>query len=261
MEMTPSIFNAKVMHKRLLPRINQFTYGVYYLAFPLSQLAALQDGWRFGVNRAGVLSFHERDHGVRDGSDLEAWARQILQEHAVPEADGEIVLISLPRVLGYVFNPVSFWLCFDKQNQLRAVINEVNNTFGESHCYLCVHADRRVISSEDWLVADKLFHVSPFLERVGRYQFRFAIKPDTIGIWIDYLNGEGNKQLLTALTGSLVPYSRQSRRAAFWRHPLVTIKTIWLIHWQAIKLLSKRIGYVPKPEQNPTIISRTYESK
>lgn len=254
MEMTSQLFLADVMHKRTLPRVNQFRYGVYYLAFPLSQLDSLQDGWRFGVNRFGLLSFYSRDHGARNGEDLIGWAQQILHDRNMHEADGEIMLVCLPRVFGYAFNPVSFWLCFDRAGQLRAVINEVNNTFGESHSYVCAHPNHRPITADDWMETEKLFHVSPFLEREGRYRFRFALKDKKLGIWIDYLNGEGSKQLLTALTGDLVAYTRANRSSAFWQHPLVTLKTIFFIHWQAVRLVSKKIGYIRKPEQkHPTI--------
>lgn len=250
MAINPTIFNAKVMHKRTLPRINQFTYGVYYLACPLDRLDELEDGWRFGLNRRGILSFHTKDHGERDGTDLREWAKARLAEYNMTEANGEIVLVAMPRVLGYVFNPVSFWLCFDRQQSLRAVICEVNNTFGETHSYLCAHNDHRPIEPDDWLEGDKAFHVSPFMHREGRYRFRFAWKYNLLGIWIDYDNADGDRQLLTSLTGALVPYGRKSRAHAFWSHPLVTFKTITLIHWQALKLVAKNIRYVPKPQQN-----------
>jgi len=250
MDMTPRLFLSDVMHKRLLPKVNEFTYGVYYLAFPLSKL----DDLPLPVNRFGAMSFYEKDHGLRDGSSLENWARRILNHYNIDKADGEIVLISLPRILGYVFNPVSFWVCHDKAGAVRAVICEVNNTFGETHTYLCAHDDQRVISKDDWLQADKLFHVSPFLKREGYYKFRFAFdqsgqETGRAGIWITYYNGSGDRQLLTALTGRFRPMTTSSLRQVFWRYPLVTLKTIALIHWQAIKLLSKGIRYVVKPDQ------------
>lgn len=249
MEMMPHIFTAKVMHKRLFPKVNAFTYGVYYLASPLQHIQSMADGWRFGVNRRGLLAFYAKDHGARDDTPLEDWARNILAQEGVEAADGPIVLVCLPRVLGYVFNPVSFWLCFDREEQLRAVIAEVNNTFGETHSYLCRHEDGRPMHAEDWLHAKKLFHVSPFLEREGSYRFRFQHTDKKLGIWIDFFHANGEKQLVTALTGTLSPYSRHTRSKAFWQHPLVTFKTILLIHWQALKLVAKGIRYIPKPKQ------------
>src|SRR6202012_458830 len=104
-------------------------------------LQEIYSGRLFGLDRFGLLSFYNRDHGDRSGSDLASWARAVLHSAKVTNADGEIVLITLPRVLGYTFNPVSFWLCHDKTGDLRAVICEVNNTFGETHSYICAHPD------------------------------------------------------------------------------------------------------------------------
>jgi DUF1365 family protein len=247
MDVTPRLFLGKVMHKRLFPRVNAFTYGMYYLFFPLSATGRLP----LPVDRRGLLSFYRKDHGARDGSELAGWIRPVLAEHGFADI-GEIVLMTLPRVLGYVFNPVSFWLCFDREGSLRTVLCEVNNTFGETHSYLCLRPDRGVLTGEDMLHGEKLFHVSPFLPREGHYRFRFNIQDDAVGIWIDHYAADGRLQLVTALTGRLVPMTKQSLRAAFWRYPLITVKAILLIHWQAVKLLTKGIKYVPRPLQHGT---------
>lgn len=247
MELTPQIYTAKVMHKRLFPKVNQFTYGVYYLALPLPAAAL--------PNR--ILSFHQKDHGARDGSDLAMWARTILSDYGLDDKITHITLITMPRVMGYVFNPVSFFLCLDDTRTLRAVICEVHNTFGEQHSYLCARADHAPISADEWLTADKLFHVSPFLPCEGIYQFRFSLMGDQLGIWIDYYDKEQNKQLITSLTGKLAPLDTKSLRHAFWSHPLVTLKVIALIHWQAAKLVSNGIRYIVKPPQRTETASST----
>lgn len=236
------------MHKRLFPKVNGFTYGVYYLALPLSQLS--------GLPLPAVATFRQKDHGPRDGSDLKAWIDNILAEHRI-EADGERVLIAMPRVLGYGFNPVSFWLCLDRQQNLRAMLYEVNNTFGETHSYLCAHADGRPIEGDDILIAEKLFHVSPFLPREGEYRFRVRFSPDeSFGVWIDYYAADGRKQLLTAMTGRLSPLTRGNMWRHFFSHPLLTLKVISLIHAQAFKLFIKGIRYVPQPRQKDTRLSQ-----
>lgn len=247
MELTPQIYTAKVMHKRLFPKINQFTYGVYYLALPLPAEPL----------PVKILSFNDKDHGARDGSDIQAWARGILTEYGLDEKTSHIMLITMPRVLGYVFNPVSFFLCLDNERKLRAVICEVHNTFGEQHSYLCARADHAPISADEWLEAEKLFHVSPFLPREGSYKFRFVLAGEQLGIWIDYFDKSQNKQLLTSLTGKLAPLNTTSLRCAFWSHPLVTLKVIALIHWQAAKLASKGIRYIVKPPQREEKVSST----
>ncbi len=256
MEIVPQIFNAKVMHKRLFPKVNGFTYNVYYLALPLSKLNEDELKKNLPIDKFGILSFYEKDYG-NHSSGIESWIREILTEHGLDKLTHEIILITMPRVLGYVFNPVSFWLCLDKDTNLRAVLCEVNNTFGESHNYLCYHKNHEIINSDDWLDAEKLFHVSPFLKREGSYKFRFSLKESKLGIWIDFYDGENNKQLITTLIGELEPLTKKSLRTAFFKHPLITLKTIFLIHWQALKLISKGIKYIPKPPQIKKKISTT----
>jgi uncharacterized protein len=250
-DLSPQIFFGKVMHKRMFPKVNAFTYGIYYLALPLSKI----QGLKIPLNRFGFLSFYAKDHGYRDERSLTDWARGILAHYDVTEANGEIILVCMPRIFGYVFNPVSFWLCLDQKGSLRAVICEVNNTFGESHAYLCRHEDLRPIVKEDVLKAEKLFHVSPFLEREGHYKFRFHYTPENFGAWIDFYDARGEKKLLTSLLGQFQPMSPKSLRHAFWGYPLVTFKTIALIHFQAIKLLSKGIRHIKKPVQKQQRLS------
>jgi len=253
----PKLFTAKVMHKRLFPKVNAFTYGIYYLSLPLSKISEI----KIAHNKFAPVSFYDKDHGAKDASkegiSLEDWARGILKKYEISKANGDITLVCMPRIFGYVFNPVSFWLCHDKDQKLRAVICEVNNTFGETHSYLYVHDDQRIINENDTLKAKKIFHVSPFLEREGHYEFRFNIKDDKYGIWIDFFDKDNNKKLITSLMGTLSPLTNANMNKAFWRYPLITFKAIWLIHWQALKLISKGIKYIKKPTQKSEKISIT----
>lgn len=251
---TPKLFTAKVMHKRLFPKVNMFTYSVYYLLLPLSALKQGVVNAIMPVNRAGAISFHECDHGDRNGS-IDTWIHTILSNYHLDTLITEIELVTMPRVLGYIFNPVSFWLCLDKDGQLIAMLSEVNNTFGETHSYLAYHKNKRPIAQNDWLEAEKLFHVSPFLQREGTYTFRVAYEEDRLGIWIDFYNEEGKKQLLTSLVGQCKPLTKKALVATWVTHPLVTLKTITLIHWQAIKLVAKGIAYIPKPLQRKERLS------
>lgn len=244
------------MHKRFFPKVNEFNYGIYYIALPLSKISKEIETRSLKYNRWGLLSFYNKDHGNRDGADLNDWARRILSSHGVDKADGDIILVTMPRVLGYVFNPVSFWLCLDQAQKLRAVICEVNNTFGESHSYICAHDDQAEITADGFIEGDKFFHVSPFLERDGGYQFRFAYQNDKMGAWIDYFADNGKKQLVTVLTGKFVDLNQSSSAKAFWRYPLVTLKSILLIHWQAVKLFTKGTEYVSKPLQQGVKVTR-----
>ena len=249
MVMMPQIFTAKVMHKRLFPKENSFAYGVYYLALPLP----------VAEKQRGLVRFDATDVGKRDGSDPEAWVRGILHDYHLNDICRHIILVTMPRVFFYVFNPVSFYLCLDGEAKLRAVLCEVHNTFGEQHCYLCANQAGAPILANQWLASDKIFHVSPFLPRTGHYKFRFNYSTEKLAIWIDYCDESGQKQLLTSLIGRLSPMNATTLRQALWRHPWVTLKTIYLIHWQALRLLLRGISYFTKPSQLTKKISPTID--
>ena len=241
------------MHQRHYPRRNGFRYGVYYYALPITNNpVTLPRNW---LTRFRLMHFKHIDHGYRDGRPLRQWIDDCLQQHGLARAE-HVMLVCMPRVLGYVFNPVSFWLCYDAKHDLRAVVCEVNNTFGETHCYVCAHADQRVIEAQDWLEAQKIFHVSPFLMREGNYKFCFNINDQGCDIRIDYHNPVAGKQLTTRLWGQWQPMTSGQLWRVFWRYPLVTLKTIYLIHYQAVKILSKGIGYIAKPKQYEQCSSR-----
>jgi DUF1365 family protein len=276
-EVTPYIFTAKVMHKRLFPKVNSFAYGVYYIVLPLSLLTgglSLQKLIRIhpqnhqkiffknlSYNKFGKLSFYDKDHGGKDGKNLNQWVRKILKKYDLNDITNEVFLISMPRVIGYVFNPVSFWFCLDKEKNIRAVLCEVNNTFGETHNYLCAHENGGIIKENDFLTAKKIFHVSPFLKREGYYKFHFDLKEKKLIINIDFYNIEGKKQLITQLSGNLIPMTEKNLRQCFWRFPVVTIKTIFLIHWQALKIIFKGIKYIQKPNMLKQKLSKSQKIK
>jgi DUF1365 family protein len=243
--MNAQLYFGEVMHSRLRPRHNRFRYPVFFLRFPLSRM----DGLRaplLGLDRWNLVSVHRRDHGARDGSDLEAWVRTLLRAEGLDRADGEIWLQAFPRVLGYVFNPVSFWLCHDRAGGLRAVLCEVSNTFGERHNYLLAHPDQRCIEPGDWLSARKVFHVSPFCEVRGSYRFQFVLGGQQSSVRIDYHDGD-RMLLVTAVRGRPVPLTTRALVRAFVVYPWMTLAVIARIHWQALKLWRKGVPFFRKP--------------
>lgn len=246
------ICEGQVFHKRFRPVEHQFAYRVFYLRLPLSQLASLENRW-LSKNAFNLLSFYTQDYGPRDGSSLETWMRGVLAREGVTAADGEIVLQTFPRLLGYVFNPISIWYCFDKGGQLRAALAEVNNTFGERHNYLVSHQDARPITANDWLTAKKVFHVSPFCEVRGHYRFRFEQTAGRAFAEIDYHDGseetltDANRLIVTTMHGKPQPLTQASARSAFLGHPLMTFAVVLRIHWHALKLMLKRVPFFTKP--------------
>jgi DUF1365 family protein len=254
MAITNGLLVADVAHARVRPTTNAFHYHVYYLCIPLMQRAAL-GGLRLlsqrGFNLFGLLA---RDHEVPpDG--YEPWIRGLLREWNVNSADGEIVLLTLPRVLGYVFNPVSFWFCLNRAGALVCVLSEVRNTFGERHCYLSFHDDGRAITPDEWLTSRKVFHVSPFMQVDGHYEFRFAYGEEKIGVWINHHDAQG-LLLTTSLTGKRRPLTDAALLRCFFSYPMVTLKVIGLIHYQALRLIRKGIRYNRKPAPPVTEVSR-----
>ncbi len=248
------LLEAAIFHQRESVAANAFTYKSYYLASPLSTLASLSLPF-YSYNRFNILSFHDKDHGARDGGSLEAWIESLLEAQGLTDScNGEVVMVAHPRVLGHVFNPVSFWFCLDSKHRVRAVLAEVNNTFGESHSYLLFHPDHRPIEKQDILTSDKAFHVSPFFDVVGSYTFRFHITEEHIGVWIDYWI-DGKRVLQTSMLGKCLPLDNRNTWRCFWRYPLVTLRTLALIHWQAFKLWRKGVRYRNKPPQAEKRIS------
>ena len=242
-----NILRAKVFHKRFKPKVNEFTYSVFYILFPLSKLSNLKNRF-FSINKFNLFSLNFKDHGAKNEINPADWGRGVLNKFGVKKADGEIYLLTYPRVLGYVFNPVSFYFCEDNQGNLRAVIAEVNNTFGETHSYLIKHEDERIIEKNDEFSAEKIFHVSPFFDRAGGYKFRFVYETNKIAVFLDYHNGE-EKRLATSLIGEKHPYSTAALLKNFFKFPFVTLKTIILIHFQALKIIIKGAKYHSRPKQ------------
>lgn len=242
---------ADVAHARQRPAKHAFRYHVYYLCIGLSALPLLRRLRLLSRNRFNLFGLRDSDyHG-----EPERWIRELLATWGVTAADGDVVLLTLPRVLGYAFNPVSFWFCLDKAGQLRAVLADVQNTFGERHGYLLFHDDQRPISGDDWLTSGKVFHVSPFIEVTGRYEFRFVYGEEKIGVWINHHDEDG-LLLTTALTGKRQPLTSMALLYGFFRYPLVTLKVIGLIHYHALRLFAKGVRYHVKPLPPSTEITR-----
>jgi DUF1365 family protein len=252
--MMAQVFFGGVMHARLRPKRNAFRYRVFFLRFPLSAIGELEN-MLFSVNRWNIFSFHFRDHGARDGSAPEPWIREQLARAGVYEADGEIYLQVYPCMLGYVFNPVSFWLCHDRAGALRAVLCEVNNTFGEHHSYLLAHPDRRPIEAGDALPARKVLHVTPFCEVEGGYAFQFRVDAQASHIRIDYDDAQG-RLLLTSVWGRAVPFGLGGLARAFFLYPWMTLGVIARIHYQAVKLWLKGVPWIGKPAPPKQEVSR-----
>jgi hypothetical protein len=248
-----ALVTGSVHHERVRPVAHAFEYPTFCVLLPMRRWAQEASAAALPRNRRGWLSFHDRDHG-NGGADALQWAQSLLAEHGVSDADGEIWLQTYPRVLGYVFKPVSFWYCHRADGHLRAVIAEVNNTFGERHCYLLAEPGL------DWgrtVQATKAFHVSPFFAVRGHYRFRFMRTADRLVARVDHHDDAG-ALLTTCISGRLAPLTRPAARAALLRMPLLTLGVMARIHWQALRLWLKHVPFHRKPE--PPILDVTRQS-
>ncbi len=245
-----------VRHRRLRPVEHAFEYPSYFLMLPMRSLQRVPCA-ALNRNRFGALSFHDRDHGD-GGDDALAWLEALLAAEGIADADGEAWLQCYPRVLGYAFKPVSFWFCERRDGSLAAVVVEVNNTFGQRHCYLLVGA---TLAYGREVSATKVFHVSPFFKVDGGYRFRFlrsaatANAPARCVARVDHHDDAG-ALLQTSLSGRLKPLSARSARSAFFSMPLMTFGVIARIHWQALRIWIKRVPYVGKPSPPDGFVSR-----
>lgn len=230
---------------------NRFRYSIDYV---LLTPETAKGPRLFSRNRANLMGIRDQDHGGAPGRGTgTAWVRQVLAAHGL-SVPTRIDLLAQPRVLGHVFNPVSFWLCHDEHDVLRVVIAEVTNTFGDRHSYLVHHPDQGPITAEDHLTARKIFHVSPFQPVEGSYRFRFDIRPDRIGIWIDFSAGENG--VIATLTGRRTPLTNRAILWACLRRPFGSRRVLALIFWQALKLRLKGVAYRPRPEPPAKEVSR-----
>jgi uncharacterized protein len=243
----PMIGVGTVRHTRLRPVRRAFAYPTLFLLLPMRSLhAGSSSGCALAHNRAGLLSFHDRDHGDGRANALE-WLDALLASAGIADARGEVWLHCYPRMLGYAFKPVSFWYCHRTDGQLRAIVVEVNNTFGERHCY--------VLDAPAWgreVRAGKAFHVSPFCRIEGGYRFRFLVNAarDRTVVRIDHDDAQG-PLLQTSVSGALEPATRAALRRAMWRYPLQAFAITLRIHWQALLLWLARVPYVPHRRAAP----------
>lgn len=248
---------AQTYHGRKGQIRNAFRHSIDYVL--LDAEADLDTPGLFKRNGKGFAGLNDRDHGGAPGKGRgAAWVRDVLAAHQITGI-ARIELLAQPHMLGYIFNPVSFWLCRDTQGALIAVIAEVTNTYRDRHSYLCSHPDQRPIAPQDRLVAQKILHVSPFQPVEGGYEFRFDIRPDRIGIWIDYTRGEGG--LIATLTGRRAPLTNRALIGAALRRPFGARRVMALIHWQALKLWLKKAVFRPRPDAPSEEVSQAWSTR
>ena len=240
------LYSSRVMHRRLRPAPYRFVYRVFSLLLDVDRLSHVHAlSPIFSVNRFNLLSFYEKDHVPREGMSLRAWADQTLTRHGIDASKVKIKLLCFPRILGFVFNPLSIWYCEDDMGNPSAVICEVRNTFGERHCYL-LKPDTKKPAWPMRQSHTKDFHVSPFIGMQASYQFRLSRPGAKLNVLIREF--ESNQLLLVASqTGITQRFNTQNLLLQLLRVPLQTFKVVFAIHWQALKIWLRGTPFHSKP--------------
>jgi DUF1365 family protein len=241
-----ALYIGTVMHARRDPTAHVFTYPVYMTLLALDELPRLdRELGLFGWNRPGVTSFRDRDH-----LDI----RGYLESEGIElEGDERIEVLTNLRVLGYVFNPVSFWWCRRPDGEVRAIVSEVTNTFGERLPYLLLPAEESSLPRDrrrTW-ETDKRLHVSPFMPMDQSYTWWFSEAQSRIDVRMN-VHHPGDRDFVATLTTRRVELTAASLRAALVRYPLMPLKVTAGIHWQAARLALKRAPFYRKPPFVPS---------
>ena len=241
--MTSSIYNGTVIHKRFKPKIHYFKYKVFSLLIDLSELEYLSEKIKFfSHNKFNLVSFYEKDHGNRDGSSLVSWVKKNLKDNNINSENVKIKLLCYPRILGYVFNPLSVFYIYNIDEKLICILYEVKNTFGEQHTYIFkVDNDQNLYQHN----CSKKFHVSPFIEMNCKYFFRLLKPGEKISVIIDQYQTD-EKILYASQDGQRVDFNTKELIKSYLKHPLMTFKIISAIHFEAFKLWLKGIKFIKK---------------
>lgn len=235
------LYETRIMHHRLIPCEHRFEYKFFSFYVDLDELDAIVAHSRWvSRNRFNVYAFHDRDHVTRGGLTLKESVEAYLADRRVDIQGGRVMLLTFFRTWGYVFNPVSFYFCFDRNQRPVGVIPEVGNTFGELKLfYIDGHHGQ---GDEFHQSVDKFYYVSPFTRLNDQFDFCLSIPGEKLNIQVD-TSRQGRKVILTEMTGQRQEWTDQNLLRLTWRFPWVTLKVITLIHWHALRLWLKRVPF------------------
>lgn len=244
MAMNSALYLGSVVHRRLRPKKHRLRYRVFFLLIDLDELSALSRTLRlFSLGRFNLFSFIPEDHLFRKTGDLRDEIQDILRDAGMEMGGGSIRLLTMPRILGYGFNPLSIFFCYREDGELQAILYEVHNTFGQTHCYLSSAAGRAQTRSH---ACPKAFYVSPFLPMDMVYSFRIRPPGDDFALSISVADADGDLLFATQRLERRKLDDRALSRA-FLTHPLLTLKVIAGIHYEALLIWLKGVGLYARP--------------
>lgn len=251
MTQTPCLYTGHVFHKRHTPFEHAFKYRVFTLWLDIDTLPAFSKNLKtFSFNRFNLFSLHERDHGPRDGTPIRPWIETAAAEKNIDISGGKIFMLTFPRILGYVFNPITLYFCYNKNATLKAILYQVKNTFGGQHGYLLpVRTSKGKIKQH----CEKVFHVSPFIHMDCTYKFHLEEPAETLNFAIHqftntHKDDSKNEKILTATwDGNRKDLTDRALLKTLITHPLLTLKIIIGIHAEAFHLWRKGAKFIPSP--------------
>ncbi|MBS0245453.1 MAG: DUF1365 family protein [Proteobacteria bacterium] len=239
-----ALYVGSVMHRRLSPRRHRLRYRAFWALFDLDEMREVDARLSLlSHNRFNLFSFHDADHGDGKSEPLRDYVDRTLETHGIDCRGGRIALLCMPRILGYVFNPLSIYFCHRADGSLAALLYEVRNTFGEMHSYLLP------VTGEAPLVHQrcaKEFYVSPFLDMDMTYDFRVAPPGERVSVVVAADDKRG-AVLVASLAGERRAPSDRALAAIFISLPLMTLKVMAAIHWEALKIWWKGMRLYPRP--------------
>jgi len=245
------LYVGEVVHERFAPRRHRLNYRIFQMLIDIDAAPLLAKRLKFfSYNRPGLFSLHDKDHGDRSGRPLRAFAEESLQQAGLVPPGGQILIQCMPRVLGYVFNPLTLFYCHDDQGRLAAMIYEVHNTFGQRHSYVIPVAEDEGAPHDAGKVRQscgKVFHVSPFMGMDMSYNFTIAAPGENVSTVIQGLGADGKPLIFAGFKGARRPLSDGQLLRLFVTYPLMTLKVTAAIHLEAVKLLLKGLRLRPAP--------------
>ena len=248
--MNSALYRGHVTHQRVASLRHRFRYPIFMPLFDLDELSLLDSSLRlFAYNRAGVVSYHDGDHLREFQGDTRERLAACFKAHGEALPQGRVLLLTHPRILGYAFNPVSFFYCHDGSGTLRFVLAEVNNTFGDTHPYL-LEGD----GSNRWRTK-KVLHVSPFFDMAGSYEWRLPAPGARLEARCDLLHG-GVLPLSARLSMEKQPLTERTLALHLLSLPFMTLRVVFGIHWQALKLWFKGARFHKAPRYDPSLAAQ-----
>lgn len=249
--LTSCLYKAKVMHHRLLPKKHRFWYNIYLFYLDLDEIETLANKLKWlSYNRFNLFTFSDKDHLQlpKENPDNSKTTKQhittYLLSNNVQIGNGKIMLLTNLKVLGYNFNPVSFYFCFDELDHPVCAVAEISNTYHEMKLFF--FGKEELIGDVFKLKVQKLFYVSPFIDLDTFFDFNLTIPKDDLNIKIDDYDNQDKRFFLSTLTGKRKTLSNVNLLKFFFTMPLIPLQVMGLIHWQAFKLWVKKISYHPK---------------